>query len=181
MVSSDQLLNHIDEAKQFAKESGVIKTEEDENDYLKAVQAQILRLFWAQSKKLLDSELGLELQHLILQDTVQMAKILKDWSLGDKTLGLKSNKNTTELTAAQYIDQIMEAAEKRKVPVEISLKGLSEMDRATANEEDRNKGMEDLGVPSFPEEPEEKKEQLFSKEKKEQLFSEEKKVNKIKS
>lgn len=148
MVSSNLLLNHIDEAKQFAKESGVIKTEEDENDYLKAVQAQILRLFWAQSKKLLTSDLGLELQHLILQDTVQMAKILKDWSLGDKTLGLKSNKNATEFTAAQYIDQIMESAEKRKVPVEISLKGLTEMDRALADGdgEETNKNLEELGI-----------------------------------
>ena len=145
MTKDDQILKHIDEAIEFAKESGVINNELEAKDYLKAVQAQILRLFWTQSKKLLVSSLDLEMQHLILQDTVQMAKILKDWSLGDKTLGLKDKKDYKEFSAAEYIDQIVSSAASKNVAVEISLKGLSDMDR-TNQEEFREAKMVDLGV-----------------------------------
>lgn len=152
MVSKkdDQILNHIDEAIEFAKETGVINTDEESKDYLNAVKAQILRLFWTQSKKLLVSDLGTEMQHLVLQDTVQMAKILKDWSLGDKTLGLKDKKDFKEFSVAEHIDMIVSSAEKRHVPVEINLKGLKEMDKM--NQEDFGESkMVDLGVLPIPE------------------------------
>jgi hypothetical protein len=138
-----RILNEIDSAKDFAIESGVIDSPEDSN-YLKLVQSQILRLFWKQSTRLISSDVDLELQHLILQDVVQMAKVLKDWSLGDKTLDIKNKKDSREYSPAELMDMIIEQATKKGVTLEIPLDKLADIERKK-EEEERNK-MEVLGI-----------------------------------
>lgn len=144
--NNNLLLNQIDEAKAFAVESGML-SEGEEGNYLKLVQAQILRLFWNQSRRLLTSDLGTELQHLILQDTVQMAKVLKDWSLGDQSLDIKNKKDVKEYTAAQYISLIIEEAEKKGVTIELPLDKLNELENLNKKSDEENKKkMEILGI-----------------------------------
>lgn len=142
MSDTDRLLNEIDEAKIFAKRSGMVP-EEGEVDYLKTIQAQILKLFWKQSTRLLTGDLNLEVQHLILQDTVQMAKILKDWSLGDKTLDIKNKSGLKDLSAAELIDQILQESSIKKdgklleLPID-KIKKIEDMEN--------NINIEDLGI-----------------------------------
>lgn len=112
MYDIDRLLNEIDQAKDFAKKSGMINSEKDP-DYLQTVQARLLELFWKQSTQLLYSDLDLEVKHLVLQDTVQMAKILKDWSLGDKTLDMKNKVGVKDMSAAEVIDKILDEAKNK--------------------------------------------------------------------
>jgi hypothetical protein len=141
--SNDRILNEIDSAKEFAVGSGVIDSPDDSN-YLKLVQAQILRLFWKQSTRLITSDVNLELQHLILQDVVQMAKVLKDWSLGDKTLEIKNKKDSKEYSPAELMDLILEQASKKNVTIELPLDKLAEIEHKK-EEEERNR-MEAMGI-----------------------------------
>ncbi|MFA5696518.1 MAG: hypothetical protein WC917_03650 [Bacilli bacterium] len=141
--SNARILNEIDAAKDFAVESGVIDSVDDSN-YLKLVQSQILRLFWKQSTRLISSDVDLELQHLILQDVVQMAKVLKDWSLGDKTLEIKNKKDSKEYSPAELMDLILEQASKKNNTIELPLDKLAEIEHRKEKEE-KDK-MEAMGI-----------------------------------
>jgi hypothetical protein len=141
--SNARILNEIDAAKDFAVESGVIDSVDDSN-YLKLVQSQILRLFWKQSTRLISSDVDLELQHLILQDVVQMAKVLKDWSLGDKTLEIKNKKDSKEYSPAELMDLILEQASKKNITIELPLDKLAEIEHRKEKEE-KDK-MEAMGI-----------------------------------